>query len=409
MRFETAPIQKATNFIPKVLRILNSDRLSNLPKGKNTRGAAALALGALRAKGFFSVYSPEAGMDGWINSFDPHGTLPDPRIKELRVIIESMKDGEDKEKMLKALAPSASSSGGFLEDPQFQDLIAKIGYLQEAASVSVYQDHRTSSSIADKLDDPTLHPDTLKQLKSAQEKSTRLRLSSLRHVEDIALTSCLVGYTRGDYDPGRVILQLYLTSTRAGPLKYTVYTDTVRTEGIFIQFDPSQTLAWVSRTSGVDMEIKNDFTSDLFQIQRKYSPSSVRPFRGSDDPWSRTQYVLLHTASHLLMRALGKFSGLEQEGLTEKIYPYQNGFMVYSNQNAEFGLGGLAMAFEHSLADILDSMVQDSEVCPYNPECETAFGACPACIYVAEISCENFNRILDRRKLAPSKVDSFWH
>ena len=273
----------------------------------------------------------------------------------------------------------------------------------------MYGDHRTSSSVQDKLDDPTLHPDNLKQLRDAEGKTKKLRFSSLRHVEDIALTSCLVGYTRGDYDPNRVILQLYVSSRRAGPLTYTVYTGTVRTEGIFVQLDPSETLNWISRVTGIDAAKKGDFTSDLFEIQKRYAPSSVKLFHGSEDPWSRTQYVLLHTVSHLMIKALGKFSGLEQEGLTERIYPYQNGFVVYSNQNTDFSLGGLSMAFEHNLADILDVMVQDSEVCPYNPECETQYGACPACIYVAEISCENFNRVLDRRRLAPSKVDSFWH
>ena len=121
MRYETAPIQKATNFIPKVLRILNSDRLTNLPRGADKRGAAALALGALRAKSYFSSYSPDGGMEGWINNFDPHGSLPDPRIRELREIIASMKDGEEKSKMLNVLSPTDSAKGDTLNDHQFQE------------------------------------------------------------------------------------------------------------------------------------------------------------------------------------------------------------------------------------------------------------------------------------------------
>lgn len=409
MRYETAPIQKATNFIPRVLRILNSDRLANLPRGADKRGASALALGALRAGSYFSSYSPESGMDGWLERFDPKGSLPDPRIKELKAIVETMKDGPDKVKMLSALTSTGPAKTDILNDPKLQDLTSKTSYLQEAASISVYQDRNTSSSISDKLEDPTLHPDSVKQLKDAESMAKKLKFSCIRHVEDIALTSCLVGYTRGDYDPSRVILHLYASSKRGGPLKYAVYTDTVRTEAIFVQLDPTETLRWIEKAAGREVTRKDNFTSDLFEIQKKYDPSSIKMFRGPEDAWSRAQYILLHTTSHLLIRALGKFSGLEQEGLTERLYPYQNGFVVYSNQNADFSLGGLAMAFEHNLADILDMMIQDSEVCPYNPECETQYGACPACVYLAEISCENFNRVLDRRKLAPSKGDSFWH
>ena len=410
MRYETAPIQKATNFIPKVLRILNSDRLADFPRGADKKPAAALALGALQATEYFSAFNPVGGMAAWIDSFDPKGSVPDAsKMKALKEIVETMPEGDAKSKMLDLLNPPSRKNGGVLDDPYFQGLISESGYLQEAASVSVCTDRDTSVSIADLLEDPTLHPDTAQKLKDADAIAKRLKISSLRHVDDVALTSCLVGYTRGDYDPARVKLQLYISGGRSGKLRYTVYTDTVRTEAIFVQLDPSATLKWIATAVGEPVVPKGEFTADLFEVQKRYVPASVKMFSGPEDPWTKAQYVLLHTMSHLLIKALGRFSGLEQEGLSERIYPYQNSFIVYSNQNADFSLGGLAMAFEHSIMDVLESIVQDSEVCPYNPECETKFGACPACVYVAEISCENFNRVLDRRKLAPSKADSFWH
>jgi hypothetical protein len=410
MRYETAPIQKATNFIPKVLRILNSDVLADLPRGADKKAVAALALGALRAKEYFSAFNPAGGMEAWIDSFDPKGDVPDaPKMKALKEIVETMPESPTRAKMLDVLAAPSRKDEGILNDSYFQGLISGSGYLQEAATVSVCTDRDTSTSIADLLEDPTLHPDSAQKLKDAGAIAKKLRMSSLRYVDDVALTSCLVGYTRGDYDPARVKLQLYLSGDRSGKLKYTVYTDTVRTEAIFVQLDPSATLKWVAAAIGDQAKPKEDFSADLFEIQKRYVPASVKIFSGPEDPWTKAQYVLLHTMSHLLIKALGRFSGLEQEGLSERIYPYQNSFIVYSNQNADFSLGGLAMAFEHSIRDVLETMVQDSEVCPYNPECETKFGACPACVYVAEISCENFNRVLDRRRLAPSKVDSFWH
>ena len=250
------------------------------------------------------------------------------------------------------------------------------------------------------LADQTIHSETASQLANAEKKASRLRIATLRHVSEISLTSVLVGYTRGDYDPSRVRLQLYMTGKGTG-VSYLAYTNTVGTEGIFLQLDPTSTLKWLAK-SFEKVPIADDFSKDLFELQKKFNPK-VAMFKGPDDPWSHGQYLLLHSTSHLLIRALGKFSGLEQEGLTERIYPYQNAILVYSNQSTEFSLGGLAMAFEHHLDKILESMLRDAETCPYNPECETKYGACPACIYVAEISCENYNRVLDRRKLSPSR------
>lgn len=319
-----------------------------------------------------------------------------------------MKDPEERERMRRALAPDEQgSNGGIPDDPGFGKLVATPGYLEQAAAISAYTYHRNSMGIAEMLADQTIHSETATQLAKAEKKASRLRIATLRHVGEISLTSCLVGYTRGDYDPARVRLQLYVSGKGTG-VSYVAYTNTVSTEGVYLQIDPTATLKWLAKSFEEKVPVGDDFSRDLFELQKRFNPQ-VTMFKGPDDPWSHRQYMLLHSASHLLIRALGKFSGLEQEGLTEKIYPYQNSIIVYSNQSTEFSLGGLAMAFEHHLDKILESMLSDAETCPYNPECETRYGACPACMYVAEISCENYNRVLDRRKLSPSRQEAFWH
>lgn len=405
LRYESAPIQKATNFIPKILKILNSDQLSSLPR-PGTRDASALALGSLRAEGYFSHLNLGAGMDSWIERFEPKGAVPDATLQLALEVAKTIKDKAERDKMIAALTPT-SKTGGILEDSDFERLVQRPDYLSEAAAISAYQRRNNSVEVSDLLADPTTHRETARQLEEASRMATRMKILGLRHVEEITLTSCLVGYTRGDYDPARVILQFYVDQKSSGAVSYRVYNNTVKTEGIFIQLNPSSVLEWVSRATGQEAAPTGDFSTDLFHLQKKYNPA-VRMFQGPEDPWSRTYYRLLHTISHLLIRALGQYSGLEQEGLTEKIYPFQSAILVFSNQNTEFSLGGLAMAFEHHLNDVFESMMRDAEVCPYNPECETSYGACPACIYVAEISCENFNRPLDRKLVSSSRENSFW-
>lgn len=405
LKYATSPIQKATNFNPKILKILNSDQLSNLPRA-GTKDASGLALGALRAEGYFSHFSLGAGMDAWKERFEPKGAAPDPRVQLALEVAKTIPDKAARDRMIAALTPT-SKSEGILDEPDFERLIRRYDYLSEAAALAAYQDRGNSIDINDLVSDPSTAPETRKQLDEASRTATRLRIIGLRHVDEITLTSCLVGYTRGDYEPERVVLQFYVDQRASGEVAYRVYTKTVKTEGIFLQLNPSKVLEWVSKATGINVAPTGDFATDLFNLQRRYDPS-VRVFQGPQDPWSRTYYRLLHTISHLLIRALGQFSGLEQEGLTEKIYPFQSGLLVFSNQDTEFSLGGLAMAFEHHLSDILQSMMSEAEICPYNPECETTYGACPACIYVSETSCENFNRPLDRREVTTSREEAFW-
>jgi len=241
----------------------------------------------------------------------------------------------------------------------------------------------------------------------AQRLLPQLGIAALRHVDYIALTSCLVGFTRGDYDPGKVVLRLYWSRKAGKSVPARVYTNTTRTEGIFVQLDPSKTLGWLAAASGETPVLSGDFAADLYELQKRMIPESLRPFEPPTVPWVFHHYGLLHTISHLLLRNISKFCGSEQEALSEIVYPYQNAILCYANQSVDFSLEGLALAFEHHLPEVLSGALEDAERCPYNPECETKSGACHGCIHIAEFSCAFFNRALDRRWVAPG-ARGFW-
>lgn len=403
LQFSTRPIAAATNFIPKVLRILNSTTQESSPRA-GSRDAVAVAVGALRIqrRGFRF----HGGLNHWIAELSPHESQSPLRERRLREIAERLDDDELREQLLQEIdgnqVESDLSTNSILRDLSQDEM-----YMREATAVAVYNDVSHSSSIEDMLDDPTLAGETRDALIQAGEIRDDLGIAELRHVEDVNLTSCLIGYTRGDYDSARVRLQLYIDNTR-GPPQVLIYTNTVQTEGLYIQLDPTRVLNWLNSKTGETHDVAGGFSTDLLSLQALFEDAHLPPFQPPTHAWCGYYYALLHTLSHLFIKQLGTFSGLEQEGLGEEIYPYQCSALVYVNQGTDFSLEGVKLAFEHHLQEILGGAIEDSKSCLYDPECEISQGACHGCVHVAEISCSNFNRLLDRRLLSPSREGGFW-
>lgn len=406
MWFSTTPIQKATNFIPKVISILNSG-VSDTPPPAGTKHARAVAAGALRASQLFQGFQLDAGPQYWMDHFEPGQFKGDPNQAENLLKMAEATGNQELVRELKKTLGLDKPDQGLLTAPGFGKLTENDDYLEQAMSVALYNHRRRSRGIDDLLASADVHADTKVGLSDARSSFKTLGIHTVRYVESLALTSCLVGYTRGDYEANKVKLMLYARSTKVGT-KYEVYTNTVTTEGIFIQLDPTRTLEWLAAKTGEVVQSSGDFTTDLFELQKRFLPESVPPFEPPQDRWSGFHYALLHTTSHLLVKNFAKQnSGLEQEGISEEIYPYQNGILLYSNQSTDFNLQGLELAFEHALQQVLNGMVEDAETCPYNPECQNQQGACHGCVHIAEFSCEKFNRVLDRRVLT-AQTGGFW-
>jgi hypothetical protein len=407
MEFTTSPVQKATNFLPRVLRILNSDIGDSAPP-PGTRGAEAVALGALRAERHFSNYAPHGGLRSWVDHYSSAQIASPAIVRKLQELAAKVDDPELKRQMLE-ISAAPSSAEDPTGSPEFGSLVTDPDYVAEAAAVAVFKDEHRSRDLAEIADDPTLSAEGRGIIVRAQDQASRMKIVDIRHVEDIALTSCLVGYTRGDYDPSRVALNLYLQHDPRRGISYRIYTNTTRTEGIFLQLDPTRSLEWLNaRFPGSALPPARSFTPDLFALQRKFVASSIRMFGQGDDPWTAAHYSLLHTISHLLVASVAEFAGLEQEGLAEVVYPYQNGLLIYVNQSTDFSLEGLALAFEHHILEVLEGMVDSADFCPYNPECQARRSACHGCIHLAEISCENFNRLLGRKEASAAESGGFW-
>lgn len=126
-------------------------------------------------------------------------------------------------------------------------------------------------------------------------------------------------------------------------------------------------------------------------------------------------YTLLHSISHELIRAVAELCGLERNSLSEYIFPNAPAILIYCQNTQGFTLGALKSTFESSFADWLDDAAQKAKRCVFDPICEDRYKACAGCLFLNEISCEHFNKDLDRTFLkgyqdpvTGKRIHGFW-
>ena len=185
-------------------------------------------------------------------------------------------------------------------------------------------------------------------------------------------------------------------------------------EGIFIKFDERRISKWEEDLNVINRVNKiiphyedNIFSSVLF------------------NPSPRT--ILLHTFSHLFIKSLIFVAGYSGPSIKERIYSTQENFdkdmagiLIYTTDTDSQGtLGGLQeQANNIDIITIMKKMIITSSWCSLDPVCIESendvqlgmtlnLSSCHACSIIAETSCENFNRMLDRKLLIDEKYGFF--
>jgi hypothetical protein len=158
--------------------------------------------------------------------------------------------------------------------------------------------------------------------------------------------------------------------------------------------------------------------------RRSRPPTSSRCWHGS---WIRSgaRYegtILLHSLSHLLLTAISLECGYAASAIRERIYcgqaepngPNMAAVMLSTGTTGSEGtLGGLVeegRRLRHHLREAweLGRLCSNDPVCAaHDPSSEssdrrTEGAACHGCLYIAEPSCEWFNKLLDRALVVPT-------
>ncbi len=181
-------------------------------------------------------------------------------------------------------------------------------------------------------------------------------------------------------------------------------------EGIFIELTEKSVLQWEKQNTAVYQNMMLNMVNSRFYCAN-----------------ASARYVLLHTLSHLLIRAFAVNCGYQAASLKERIYATYGpsgkpmaGILLYTTAaDTEGSLGGLVGQAEPEYMEAhLDSLLNEASWCSSDPLCLSASGknaqglhglnyaACPQCTLLPETSCVMRNSLLDRGALIGRTQDS---
>jgi hypothetical protein len=239
-------------------------------------------------------------------------------------------------------------------------------------------------------------------------------------VERLVLASKLrevrvqIGFTRlepvtadlqGDFDIGVQTARLGLTTNWLPATE-------VRGEGIFIQLSESAIRAWEDRDAvkARDEELRGGYEAWKATVSEAPSYPGIR-------------FYLIHSLSHLLITAISLECGYSASAIRERLYcgpsdadlstPMAAILLHTGSTGTEGTLGGLVEQ-GRKLREHLRRAYDLGKLCSNDPVCAghspredpaerwLEGAACHGCLFIAECSCERFNRYLDRALVVPT-------
>jgi len=221
-----------------------------------------------------------------------------------------------------------------------------------------------------------------------------------------------IGFTRiepvtpdlqGEFDLG-------VQSARLGLTTDWLPATEIRGEGVFLQLDEKAVAAWEKRPSV--LKRARELLAGHDALAR--TQDKATPFPG-------VRFYMLHSLSHLLISAISLECGYAASAIRERIYcagptdpvPMAAIPLSTGTSGPEGTLGGLVdqgrVIQEHlRRAFDLGELCSNDPVCAgHSPEGDPAErwlegAACHGCLFIAECSCEWFNRRLDRALVVPT-------
>lgn len=247
----------------------------------------------------------------------------------------------------------------------------------------------------------------------------RYFINNVQACDKIPFVSCSYGYTRveSEYKNG-VQLHAFKEET---PGRKNIYAIKMATEGVLFEFDRKKIIEWLLVNQFIsNMEIPDmeDQAAIKMWFINHIKPDVILPFSNiteTESPVTYYVYRLVHTLSHLLVRAAAEIGGLGKDSLSEYIFPGVPAVLIYCQNSQGFKLGSMFNTFEAYFDKWLikaDSMAQK---CVFDPICIERQKACTGCLFLNEISCEHFNKDLDRTlvighmdKVTRKRTIGFW-
>lgn len=187
----------------------------------------------------------------------------------------------------------------------------------------------------------------------------------------------------------------------------------VKGEGVLLQLDPAMVAAWEERDAvrARERELRAGYDAWCGELP---DPRVAPEFPGA-------RFYLLHSLAHLLISAISLECGYAASAIRERIYcaaadadyPMAAILLSTGTTGSEGTLGGLVEQGRRIAAHLAQAwdmgvLCSNDPVCAYHsPHGDHAHrhlegAACHGCLFIAECSCERFNRYLDRALVVPT-------
>ena len=175
-------------------------------------------------------------------------------------------------------------------------------------------------------------------------------------------------------------------------------------EGLFFEFDMSAVDNWVTQHQ------------ELFDKRYNQPEGEIgKALKEEINQFGAPRFYLLHTFSHIIMKALEFSCGYPTASLQERLYYSDRmcGVLIYTADGSEGSMGGLVWQGQPDLIKrIIESALNRAKECSSDPLCwenedQLNLAACFSCCLVSETSCEKQNLGLDRRVLVDEEFGFF--
>jgi hypothetical protein len=199
-----------------------------------------------------------------------------------------------------------------------------------------------------------------------------------------------------------VRLNLFPPVQHNGSSKNPVYVVQQGNEALYVRLKEDAVLRWLKSLNCSDMFTSNTgekIGAGILECAQPMSPF-LDKLPESDTPLVYFYlYTLLHSYSHLLMKHVSEYSGLDLGSLGEYIFPADLAFVVYRN-GTTMDLGNLSAMWRNSGTAMLTAMLGPKATqCGTGSLCSHRGGACPDCVMMPETSCIASNKLLSRSVL----------
>lgn len=292
---------------------------------------------------------------------------------------------------------------------RFAEMLIEYDMVEKSGDISTLDDAKEVA----KLLNTNANPD---EFESIAEK---YGIADTKVCGDIPFISCSYGYTRekSQYEEG-VQLRAF-KEEKSG--KRNVYATKLRTEGVLFEFDRKKIIEWllkneiISTVEAPDLESEEEVKTWFVNNIHLGAITTFNEINTVTEGITSHVYSLIHSISHLLVKAAAELCGLNKDSISEYIFPGIPAIMIYCQNSQGFNLGALFNVFEAYFDKWIINAATKAEKCVFDPICIERYKACTGCLFLNEVSCQHFNQDLNRRliigyfdKVSKKKTYGFW-